>query len=69
MSDANARRAVELGIRLALGTDAHHVDQLWMMDLGVATARRAWVGPGSVLNALPKARLLRILHRSERPLN
>jgi len=63
LNDVNARRAVELGIRLALGTDAHHCDQLWMMDLGVATARRAWVGPEHVLNALPKGALLRELHR------
>lgn len=62
LNDVNARRAVELGIRLALGTDAHHCDQLWMMDLGVATARRAWAGPRSVLNALPKGALLKELH-------
>ncbi len=62
LNDVNARRAAELGIRLALGTDAHHCDQLWMMDLGVATARRAWVGPLSVLNALSKGALLKELH-------
>jgi DNA polymerase (family X) len=62
LNDVNARRAVDLGIRLALGTDAHHADQLWMMDLGVATARRAWVGPRSVLNTRPKGALLKELH-------
>lgn len=63
LNDVNARRAVELGVRLALGTDSHHVDQFWMMELGVATARRAWAGPASVLNTMPAAALLRHLSR------
>jgi DNA polymerase (family 10) len=63
LNDVNARKAVELGIPLALGTDSHHTDQLWMMELGVATARRGWAGPAAVLNTLSKAALLRALSR------
>jgi len=66
LNDMNCRRAVDLGIPLALGTDSHHVDQLWMMELGVATARRGWVRAGSVLNTLPKGALLKRLGRLHR---
>ena len=63
LNDVNARKAVELGIPLALGTDSHHTDQFWMMELGVAAARRAWAGPKAVLNTLPKGALLKALSR------
>jgi DNA polymerase (family 10) len=63
LSDVHARRAAELGVKLAIGTDAHHVDQLWMMDLGVHTARRGWVTRKDVLNTLDTSALLRALGR------
>jgi DNA polymerase (family 10) len=64
LNDMNARRAAELGVALAIGTDAHHIDQLWMMELGVSTARRGWLGPGAILNTLTRRSLLRRLHRT-----
>jgi DNA polymerase (family 10) len=50
LNDVHARRARELGILLAVSTDTHALDQLDTMRLGVATARRAWVGPAEVIN-------------------
>ncbi len=58
LDDSHARRAVELGVGLTISTDAHAPDQLDLMHYGVATARRAWVGPDAVLNAWPLDRLL-----------
>ncbi len=58
LSDVNCRRAQEQGVKLSIGTDAHHIDQLWMMKLGVAVARRGWVGPAQLLNTWPLERLL-----------
>jgi DNA polymerase (family 10) len=50
LNDVHARRARELGVLLAINTDTHALDQLDTMRLGVATARRAWVGPTEVIN-------------------
>ncbi|MDZ7373067.1 MAG: DNA polymerase/3'-5' exonuclease PolX [candidate division KSB1 bacterium] len=61
LSDLNARRAAEKGILLAINTDSHHPDHLWMIRFGVGTARRAWLGPENVLNCLPLDELLRWL--------
>jgi DNA polymerase (family 10) len=53
-----ARRAVELGIPLAINTDAHSADQMDLMLFGVITARRGWVEADSVLNTWPVERFV-----------
>ena len=46
-----------MGVAIAIGTDSHHIDQLWMMELGVRTARRGWLAKKNVLNCLTLAAL------------
>jgi len=58
LKDAHARRAVEMGCRLAINSDAHSPADLELRPYGVATARRGWVGAESVVNAWPCERLL-----------
>jgi len=58
LDDVQARRAVESGIPLAIDTDAHSESDLDMLQFGVATARRAWVEPASVINTWTPKRLL-----------
>jgi DNA polymerase (family 10) len=48
-----ARIARNKGAKFVINTDAHHPKHLANMRYGVATARRAWLGPGDVLNTLP----------------
>ena len=43
LNDVHARRAHELGALVAVSTDAHMLDHLGWMELGVATARRGWL--------------------------
>jgi DNA polymerase (family 10) len=50
LEDVYARRAVEMGIMLAINTDAHSQSDLELLHFGVATARRGWVEPQHVLN-------------------
>ncbi len=57
-----ARRAKELGVTLAIDSDAHSRDHLAFLRYGVATARRGWLEKRNVLNALPLDRLLERLH-------
>lgn len=54
----HARRAAELGVRISIDTDTHYLTELDHMALGIATARRAWIGPDQVVNALPLPKLL-----------
>lgn len=58
LDDVNARRALELGALLAIDTDAHSDTDMDNLFFGVATARRAWVEPGSVINTWETGRLL-----------
>ncbi len=61
LNDIWSKRAKELGIKLTIGTDAHQLGQLWMMDLGVYVARRGWLEKDDVLNTLSLNGLLKIL--------
>jgi DNA polymerase (family X) len=64
LSDIHAFRARELGVRLAIGTDAHSLAHLAYMRFGVGVARRAWCQPQHVLNTLPLGQLLALLKRN-----
>ena len=63
LDDIHCRKAKEMGIRVAIGTDSHHLDQMWMMSLGVAVARRGWLETKDVLNFLSLKELLRWCHK------
>jgi DNA polymerase (family X) len=52
MDGTLARRAVAMGVTVAIDSDCHRSDALGrQMRFGLGTARRGWVGPESVLNA------------------
>ncbi|HMR63447.1 MAG TPA: DNA polymerase/3'-5' exonuclease PolX [Anaerolineae bacterium] len=53
LNDAYARRAIELGARLMINCDAHHIADFEKLHFGVATAQRGWVPPAGVVNRLP----------------
>jgi DNA polymerase (family X) len=58
LAPERARRAVELGCRLTIDSDAHRTDELAGIRWGVAQARRAWVEPRVVANTWSRAALL-----------
>ncbi len=58
LNDVHARRARDLGVLIAVNTDAHVLDHLATIELGVATARRAWVEKSDVVNTWPAKKLL-----------
>ena len=70
LKDSHLMRARELGLRVAISTDAHRVEHLDLMRYGVEQARRAWLGPDDVVNCLPRAEGLEVIQgrgRSSRP--
>jgi len=58
LDDAYIREAVERGVRIALGTDAHNRSEFPHMQYGIMTCRRGWSSPGDVLNTLGTRDLL-----------
>jgi DNA polymerase (family 10) len=63
------RMAQDAGVMLVINTDAHKIDTLNHMEIGVAVAKKGWVKKSSVLNALPIDELLAFLHRRHRDKN
>ncbi|MDP3013069.1 MAG: PHP domain-containing protein, partial [Candidatus Subteraquimicrobiales bacterium] len=61
LNDIHSRRAKEIGAGIAISTDSHAIEQLAMMELGVAVARRGWLEKKDVVNTLPCAELLKLL--------
>ena len=64
LRDTDVRRAVEMGVEVAIDSDAHATAQLGLIDYGVATARRGWVTKDRVLNAMPLDKLLQRLGKA-----
>ncbi len=50
LNDIHCRKAKEAGVMIAISTDAHHLDQMWMIELGVGIARRGWLEAKDVIN-------------------
>ncbi|HLB45592.1 MAG TPA: DNA polymerase/3'-5' exonuclease PolX [Anaerolineales bacterium] len=61
LDDVYSRRAIEMGIPLAINTDAHHPNDFALMDYGIAVARRGWVTASNVINVWDANRLRRWL--------
>ena len=53
LNDLHCAMARERGVTISIDTDAHNVRQLDYMLYGVAAAKRGWVPPELVLNAMP----------------
>lgn len=52
LCDRDLRMAKEMGCRIVINSDSHDSRNLGKMDYGVRQLRRAWLGPGDVLNTL-----------------
>lgn len=62
LRDIHVRRAVELGVKLAIDTDAHSAPELDLRHYGVATAQRGWATAANVVNTWSVAELLSYLN-------
>jgi len=52
LNDAHCLLAREIGVKLAISTDAHSAEGLNLMRYGVAQARRGWLGAENIINTL-----------------
>jgi DNA polymerase (family 10) len=63
LRDSHIRRAVELGVKIAINSDAHNEEHYDLLHFGVATAQRGWAGSSDVINTLAVATLLPLLRK------
>jgi DNA polymerase (family 10) len=66
LRDVHCRLAAQMGVKVAIGTDAHRSEQMDYIKFGVITARRGWLEKESVLNSLGAKALLSRLRRRRR---
>jgi DNA polymerase (family 10) len=63
LSDIYCKMAREMGLRVAISTDAHSVNELDYMRYGVAQARRGWLEADDVLNTRGLGQLRKLLKK------
>lgn len=61
LNDLNIKRAKEMGVKMIINTDAHHIDQMRFIEYGVAQARRGWAEKKDIINCWSLERLLMYL--------
>ena len=63
LRDEMIKAAVENGNKLIIGTDAHSVDGLRHIRLGIGQARRGWATRNNIVNTLSLNKLKKIFRK------
>jgi len=63
LRDEDVRKAVGLGVKMVINTDAHNKNQMQLMEYGIAQARRGWAEKKDILNTWPLEKLLAWFHK------
>ena len=63
LTETSCQLAKELGLKVAISTDAHAVDQLDYLRFGIGQARRGWLEADDVLNTRSLNELRKLLKR------
>jgi DNA polymerase (family 10) len=63
LDDVHCKQAKEMGLKIAISTDAHSTAGLNAMRFGIGQARRGWLEPGDVLNTRPWPELRKLFSR------
>ncbi len=61
LKDINIKKAKQMGIKMVINTDSHHIDHLKLMDFGVSQARRGWAEKKDIINTWPMDKMLKML--------
>ncbi|MFC5466813.1 DNA polymerase/3'-5' exonuclease PolX [Lederbergia graminis] len=65
LTAAYVRKAQAEGVKIVINTDAHNMNNLNFMGLGVSTARKGWIQSSSVLNTMNKEDVIKFLKRND----
>ncbi|MGD2245264.1 MAG: DNA polymerase/3'-5' exonuclease PolX [Candidatus Aminicenantes bacterium] len=63
LNDIDCKMAKDMGVKIAIATDAHSVDDLDLMGFGIGQARRGWLEAEDVLNTRSWKELKKLLKR------
>ena len=63
LTDEACKMAKDIGLKVAISTDAHGVNDLGLMRFGINQARRGWLERDDVINCLPLRELKRLFNR------
>lgn len=58
LNDTNIKKAKEMGVKMVINTDAHHVDQMRFIEYGISQARRGWAEKEDIVNCWALGKLL-----------
>ncbi len=61
LNDVNVKLAIEKGVKISIGTDAHTIAHMRYLELGTAVARRGWAKKEDVINTYSIKELRKIL--------
>lgn len=61
LKDSYIKKAVEIGAKMVIDSDAHSSDHFSFLNLGIAQARRGWAEKNDILNTLPVDKFLKNL--------
>ncbi|MCF8052086.1 MAG: DNA polymerase/3'-5' exonuclease PolX [Desulfobacterales bacterium] len=64
LTDTHCKMAKEIGVKLAISTDAHSTASLEFMRFGIGQARRGWLEADDVLNTRSLGDLMKLLKRA-----
>ncbi|MBM7660607.1 DNA polymerase (family 10) [Bacillus mesophilus] len=57
------QKAQDAGVKIVINTDAHHINQLDYMEIGISSARKGWIRKENVINTLELHQLKKFLSR------
>lgn len=63
LNDVQCQMAKGMGVKMAIGTDAHYSSQLQMMEYGLGVARRGWLEKRDLINTMSYKKLMEWLNR------
>lgn len=61
LKDEYIRKAVEMGVKLSIDTDAHSVHHFQYLEYGIAQARRGWATKADIINTRSGQEMLKLL--------
>lgn len=62
LASDSLRKAQDAGVKIMINTDAHRVDTLAQMAIGVSAAKKGWIKKSSIINSFETKDLLEFLH-------
>ena len=65
LTDILVKDAVKNGVKMIIGTDSHQVDQMDLMEYGVAVARRGWATRNDIINTMSYNQFMKALKGGE----